>query len=422
MRFKRHNIPNPMVKLTRNFAFFLFLLMNVPAMAGHVTLSSQWDGSEDLTAPFPGACIGAGELAYRQFNAVQVSISGQYHLADASDALPGNLVVALYRDSFDPENPGLNRVGVFDQGEPLAMDSGQDYRVVVQHWCSNIFPATFAVSMAGPGDISGADVVVSPDWSMGQLDGSEPTAVFSGVSQKYDVSGPVVASATGNYWFADVSVFDRMDLVIRVYQGAFNPANTSAGLVARLDDFGDLLLEAGKTYRFVVTAYVPGSTGEWHWVLFPPGPLGFNAGLNGAWYNPATEGQGILLDIFTETKLVFFAWFTFDLERPAGAMGTIGDEGQRWFTVSGNYEEGDNSASLTLYNSTGGVFDTSPPPVATTEYGTVDLHFTDCLNGVMTYNIPAGPVSGVIPLTRIAKDHLSLCATLGSPDPGVITE
>jgi hypothetical protein len=86
------------------------------------------------------------------------------------------------------------------------------------------------------------------------------------------------------------------------------------------------------------------------------------------------------------------------------------------------YEEGDNSASLTLYNSTGGVFDTSPPPVATMEYGTVDLHFADCLNGTMTYHIPAGPVSGVIPLTRIAKDHLSLCASLGSPGPGVITE
>ena len=62
------------------------------------------------------------------------------------------------------------------------------------------------------------------------------------------------------------------------------------------------------------------------------------------------------------------------------------------------------------------------PAPATMEYGTVELHFSDCLNGTMTYHIPAGPVSGVIPLTRIAKDHLSLCASLGSPDPGVITE
>jgi hypothetical protein len=167
----------------------------------------------------------------------------------------------LYRDSFDPENPGLNRVGVFDQGEPLQLDSGQEYRVVVQHWCSNIFPAAFAVSIAGPGDIGGSDVVVSPDWSLGQLDGSEPMVMFSGASQKYDVSGPVIASATGNHWFADVSVFDRLDLVIRVYQGAFDPVDTTAGLVARLDDFGDLLLEAGKTYQFVVTAYIPGNTG-----------------------------------------------------------------------------------------------------------------------------------------------------------------
>ena len=411
------------MKTSRGLAALLLISTCQPLLANHVTLSAQWDGSEDVIAPFPGTCTGAGDLTYRQFAPIRVSQSGQYHVGDASDALPGNLVAAVYSGNFDPANPDTNRVVVFDQGGPAPLEPGQDYIVVVQHWCENVAPAAFAVSLSGPGSISGEDVVVSPAGTLGLLDGTEPMADFGGVMQHYELSDPFVAEATGNYWFADVSVFDRLDMVIRVYEGAFDAGDTQAGLVATRDDFGDVLLAAGKAYRFVVTSFVPGNIGEWHWVLFPPGALGLNAGLNGAWYNPATDGQGILLDVFTENRLVFLAWFTFDLERPAGdAEPMIGDAGQRWFTASGNYRDGDRSVGLTLYNSTGGVFDSGTPPVDTAEYGTAELDFEDCLNGTLTYDIPAGPASGVIPLERIASDHLALCASLGTTGPGVITD
>jgi hypothetical protein len=406
----------------RNFVCVLLLLHSLPALAGHATLSTGWDGSEPAIAPFPGTCSGAGNLGYRQFSALQVTQAGQYHLADASDSLRANLVAALYAGNFDPASPASNRLAVYDQGGPVELESGQDYVVVVQHWCVNTAPATLAVSLSGPGDITGADVVASPPRTLGRIDGSEPTADFSGVARGYRVSDPFVAPATGNYWFQDVSVFDRLDLVIRAYEGAFDPADTAAGLVATQDDAGNLLLKAGTTYHFVVTAFVPGNTGEWHWVLFPPGPLELNAGLNGAWYNPATDGQGILLDVFDQRNLAFAAWFTFDLELPAAGVGAmIGDEGHRWFTASGNYPDGARSVSLTLYNSTGGVFDSASPPVDTEAYGTAELEFTDCLTGTLDYDIPAGPVTGTIPLTRIADDHLALCALLGAPEPGVIT-
>jgi len=42
-----------------------------------------------------------------------------------------------------------------------------------------------------------------------------------------------------------------------------------------------------------------------------------NPGLNDAWYNPATNGQGFLITVFPELKQLFLAWFTFDIERPA---------------------------------------------------------------------------------------------------------
>lgn len=401
----------------------LLLTMCQSLLANHVTLSAMWDGTEPSLAPFPGTCTGAGDLGYRQFAPIRVSVPGTYHVGDASDALPGNLVAAVYRGGFDPASPSANRVEVFDQGGPVMLESGQDYVVVVQHWCTNVAPAAFAVALSGPGSITGDDVVESPPGTLGLLDGTEPMADFGGGMQRYELSGPVVAEATGNHWFADVSVFDRLDMVIRVYEGGFDPADTQARLIAARDDFGDVLLQAGKTYRFVVTSFVPGNIGEWHWVLFPPGSLGLNAGLNGAWYNPDTDGQGFLLDVFTDSRQVFAAWFTYDLERPAGGTeALIGDAGHRWFTALGGYQEGDRAVSLTLYNTSGGIFDSGVPPVATEPYGTAELEFSDCLNGTLEYDIPSGPAAGVIPLTRIANDHLALCAGLGTTGPGVITD
>lgn len=411
------------MKSLHGLAALALIAICQPLPAAHVTLSAEWDGAEPAIPPLPETCAGAGQLGYRSFGAIRVSRSGRYHLADASDALPGNLVAAVYEGDFDPSNPNDNRIAVYDRGGTVELDAGQNYVVVVQHWCVNTAPAAFAVALSGPGDVTGGGAVTSPPWTLGQFDGTEPTADFSGVVRRYTVSAPYVAPATGNFWYADVSVFDRLDMVIQLYEGSFDPADTGAGLVARLDDHGDLLMEAGKTYRFVVTPLNAGSIGEWHWVLFPPGPLSLNAGLNGAWYNPETDGQGLLVDMFTEIRLAFAAWFTFDLERPVGGPGPmIGDEGHRWLTASGNYQAGARSVGLTLYNSTGGVFDSAEPPVATDEYGTAELEFTDCLNGTLTYDIPAGPVSGVIPLTRIANDHLALCADLGTAGPGVITE
>ena len=130
------------------------------------------------------------------------------------------------------------------------------------------------------------------------------------------------------------------------------------------------------------------------------------------------------MDVLPELQVVFIAWFTYDLQRPSGGTGPmIGDDGHRWFTASGAYQAGDSSVSLSIENTTGGVFDSnSPPSSQDSNYGTIVLEFTDCLNGSMTYNIPSGPVSGLIPLSRVASGYLNLCAQLGSMGPAVITD
>ena len=51
-----------------------------------------------------------------------------------------------------------------------------------------------------------------------------------------------------------------------------------------------------------------------------------NAGLNDAWFNPATAGQGLLIAVFPDAASMFIAWFTFDLERPGeGVEAQLGD-------------------------------------------------------------------------------------------------
>lgn len=411
------------MKLVRIFAFLVVSFCVFPAVANQVMLSAQWDGTEATMMAYEGSCHGAGDLGYRQFNAVQVSSSGEYLLADASDSLPGDVMVAIYQGSFDPAAPESNLVDRFDQGGHVNLLSGRDYIVVVQHWCTNTFPATFGVSISGNGVISGVDVVTSSGWAGGSLNGSNPSADFSGVIRNYAVTGVQTFEATGLYHFADISLFDKLDTEVRVYEGSFDPSNTAASLVTRLDDAGGIALKAGTNYQFVITARTQGNTGDWLWVFFPPGAGEFNAGINGAWFNPATPGQGFLVDVLPEIQLVFLAWFTYDLQRPEVDSGSgIGDNGHRWLTAYGTYEAGDNSVTLNIENTTGGVFDSADVPVSQdSSYGTIELTITDCMNGTLTYDIPAGPLNGVIPITRAANDHLPLCANLGSSGPGVIT-
>jgi hypothetical protein len=413
-----------LMKIVRLFAFLLVSLSSLPLIADHIVLSAYWDGNEAKMPAYDGTCHGAGDLGYRQFNAVQVSSDGEYHIADASDSLPGDVMIAVYDTDFDPDFPETNLIATFDQGGFVTLESGRDHIVVVQHWCANVFPDTFGVSLSGPGNISGADIVMPPDWTYGNLGGPGPEADFGGITRKYAVAGPLTVPDTGLYYMADVGLFGRLDTELRVYEDAFNPDETEDRLVASVDDSGSVSLIAGKNYVFVTTAHTQGNSGAWQWVLFPPGPLHLNAGLNGAWSDPAIDGQGILIDVLPEFQMVFVAWFTFDLQRPEGGTGPmIGDDGHRWLTAYGNYEAGDNSVSLSIQNVTGGVFDSASPAVELeSDYGSIELQFSDCLNGTMTYDIPAGPVGNVIPISRVSADHLDLCAILGSPGPAVISD
>ena len=138
-----------------------------------------------------------------------------------------------------------------------------------------------------------------------------------------------------------------------------------------------------------------------------------NAGLNDAWYNPITDGQGFLITVFPDIQEMFVAWFTYDTERPPeDVTAMLGEPGHRWLTAQGPYE-GD-TANLTIFVTEGGVFDAAEPAATTDPAGdgTLTIEFADCANGLVSYEITSLGISGEIPIERIALDNVSLCETL----------
>jgi sugar lactone lactonase YvrE len=142
--------------------------------------------------------------------------------------------------------------------------------------------------------------------------------------------------------------------------------------------------------------------------LFEAGPelLDINAGMTGAWFNPDTAGQGILIEPIPSVTTLFAAWFTFD-----EAGNKIGAPEHRWFTLQGGYQGG--QADLQIFLNSGGVFD-SPEPVSTDPVGTATLQFFDCTTAEFTYAFDSGP-SGTIPLSRLTPD--TVCTVVSGSTP-----
>ena len=138
----------------------------------------------------------------------------------------------------------------------------------------------------------------------------------------------------------------------------------------------------------------------------------FNAGLNDAWYNPETPGQGFFITVFPDLGLVFLAMFSFETAALDGnPPSLLGDSRHRWLTAIGSYD-GD-SATLNMTLTRGGVFDSGTPLVERiSDYGTFVLHFTDCNSGTISYDIPAAGLAGEIPIQRVVEDNAALCEAM----------
>ncbi len=139
-----------------------------------------------------------------------------------------------------------------------------------------------------------------------------------------------------------------------------------------------------------------------------------NAGLNDAWYNRATSGQGFFITIFPDLGAASLAWFTYDtVLPPVDATANLGDPGLRWLTAVGPYV--DNQALMDIEMTSGGLFDTYTEIIRTDppgSDGTILLTFDNCYSGTIEYDIPSINRHGIVPIERVAIDNAALCEAL----------
>ncbi len=138
----------------------------------------------------------------------------------------------------------------------------------------------------------------------------------------------------------------------------------------------------------------------------PPAPSGgaqpINYGLIGGWFDPATAGQGFLIDFLLDTQFMFVAWFTFDTAQGQKGGSIPGSE-LRWLTAQGNYTT--NRADLTLFATRNGVFD-DPTPTMTDPVGTMRIEFDSCITATLTYDLPGFGLSGSISAVKLLADEI----------------
>ncbi len=140
-----------------------------------------------------------------------------------------------------------------------------------------------------------------------------------------------------------------------------------------------------------------------------------NPGLNDAWFNVDTDGQGFFVTVFPELGLVSLAWFTYDtVLPPADANVTLGDAGHRWLTALGAFDG--NSAVLEIGVASGGIFDTASG-IERSMDGTIVLSFETCDKGTVEYDITSIGRKGTVQIQRVAADNIALCETLAAPEP-----
>jgi hypothetical protein len=132
-------------------------------------------------------------------------------------------------------------------------------------------------------------------------------------------------------------------------------------------------------------------------------------GLTGTWYDTATGGQGMLIEVNPMDAQVFIGWYTY-----AADGASAGAAGQRWFSAQSPYTVGTQTMDLIIFQSTGGTFDSPTGTVSTVPVGTATLTYASCSSATLDYTFTAGDLSGrsgSIALSRLGATPVS-CQTI----------
>ena len=126
---------------------------------------------------------------------------------------------------------------------------------------------------------------------------------------------------------------------------------------------------------------------------------------SGDWFDPATPGQGLFVELNPIAEVIFVVWYTY--AKDSASQIEEGERGQRWYTGLGKFVPGTFTLPMTLYQTTGGVIGGSTDPafaIRTLVAGTATARFFDCLTAQLTFQIDTGSnagASGTINLSRV---------------------
>ncbi|HKJ16661.1 MAG TPA: hypothetical protein VJ984_04870 [Xanthomonadales bacterium] len=322
---------------------------------------------------------------------------------------------------------------------PTRMKIGPDGLLYVLQWNNNAPVRRYQLDGTFVDDFTsiGVNQAIGLDWdNVGDLYVSSYNGAFV---RRFNTDGNDIGffiddSLTGptNIWFNNlgqmlVNDFDGGNVRLFDSDGNFLNDFILGILMPEGVDFypnGDIIIGSGgdSTVRLydnqgqLINSIVPIGSGG----LMKPnavvlreqtGDFTINAGLNDAWFNSTTPGQGFFVTVFPDSGEVFLAWFTYDTERPdADITAILGEPGHRWLTAFGSYT-GD-TATLDIELTSGGIFNSAQPMPSQVLDGTITITWSSCENAVLTYDVTSPGVQGTIPLTRIALDNVPRCVSL----------
>jgi hypothetical protein len=209
----------------------------------------------------------------------------------------------------------------------------------------------------------------------------------------YTVQGPVATGQPN----ASLTIYENTD-------GNFNaPPPTTANAVGTLilnfftctDGHVSYSFNDGRTGNIALTRLLPNVT------CSTTMPYATNAdyALSGNWFDSTLPGQGFTIEVNPLASYLFVAWYTYE---PGGSGA--GAAGQRWYTAQAGFTAGMRSIPVTIYETTGGIFNTPPPAPQTVPVGTGTLAFQSCTAATLSYNFSGGTsagLSGIITLSRV---------------------
>jgi hypothetical protein len=236
------------------------------------------------------------------------------------------------------------------------------------------------------------------------------TALVQGAWFTFDVAPRGGADRERWYTFSGNAVRGQTSVPITLYRnvgGNFNaPPVTSAtavgsGTLAFTDcDNGTLTYQftdgSGRSGTVALTRLLKNVT----CAVGPTPPVSADFALSGNWFDAATSGQGIVVEVNPALPYFFLTWYTY---APSGQAA--GAAGQRWFTAQAGYAPGSRTITATIFETTGGIFDQAANPApATDPVGVATITFASCASAHLQFNFTAGSdagKAGTIALARI---------------------